>query len=204
MIASSILFPLAEIPNIETYADSFTSEQMLPFIPSLLLGPVFVILVFSITSTTSQKNKRLNYLSVFFGLTCSIILVIHYSIQLTIVRQGLLHHDLIGLWQLVAPNMHSYFWVLASVGYGFMGLALLCIVPLFDKESERILRGLIVGNGVIGLGFLLGNALGAFIVDILASFSWGILFPITAIMLARKFSRQIPETISVTRLKMKR
>jgi drug/metabolite transporter (DMT)-like permease len=49
------------------------------------------------------------------------------------------------------------------------------------------LKWLFAVNGIIGVLFLVGNALGAFFVDILVSFIWGALFPITALLLAKKF-----------------
>jgi hypothetical protein len=44
MILSVLLLPpINATTNIEDYAATFTSAQMIPFIPSLLLPPAFVI-----------------------------------------------------------------------------------------------------------------------------------------------------------------
>ncbi len=48
MIVSTVLFPMTSITSIEAYASSFSSSQMLPFIPSLALAPVFVVMMASI------------------------------------------------------------------------------------------------------------------------------------------------------------
>jgi hypothetical protein len=166
---------------------SFNSFQMLPFVPSLILAPVFVILMFSIHNIASENKKILTQLALGFSLVCATILSLHYYIQLTFVQQGLLNNELTGLWQFVTPNPHSFFWTFAALGYGFMGISLLFAAPAFAEKSERAIKLLFIANGIIGIGFLFGNALGVFMVNILASFVWGVLFPIAAFLLAKKF-----------------
>ncbi|MCX6649312.1 MAG: hypothetical protein NTV61_07990 [Candidatus Bathyarchaeota archaeon] len=187
MILSTILYPMTTITSIEAYASSFNSWQMLPLIPSLLLAPTFVVMMLCIHHYASDDRKTLSQLGLSFAIICAAILSIHYYIQLTVVRQGLLSNETAGLWQFAAPNPHSFFWSLAALGYGFMGLALLCVAPVFAGKSERALKWLFVANGFVGIGFLIGNGLDIFVVNILASFVWGILFPISAIMMARIF-----------------
>jgi hypothetical protein len=162
---------------------------MLPFIPSLMIGPVFVILSLSIYHLAPEEKKFLGQLGVAFAVVCAAILSFHYYIQLTVVQQGLLNGELTGLWQLVTPNLHSFFWTFAALGYGFMGLAVLSVVPIFSQRVDRVIKWLLVSNGVVGLIFLVGNALGLFLVDIVVSFVWGVLFPITAFLLAKKFQK---------------
>lgn len=187
MVLSAILFPMTTITSIESYAGVFSSWQMLPFIPSLLLAPTFVVLMFSIHHSAPEENKILSQLGVAFALVCATVLSLHYYIQLTVVQQGLLNGELTGLWQFATPNPHSFFWTLAALGYGFMGIALLCAAPLFAQKSDRAIKWLFILNGIIGIAFLIGNALGFFVVNIIASLVWGVLFPIANILLARKF-----------------
>jgi hypothetical protein len=187
LILSTILFPMTSITNIESYASSFSSWQMLPLIPSLLLAPLFVIMMLCIQNYASQDKKILSQLGVYFAIICSTVLSIHYYIQLTFVQQGLLSHETAGVWQFAAPNPHSFFWTFAALGYGFMGIALLCAAPIFAGKTEHTIKGLFIANGIIGIGFLIGNAMGIFIANILASFIWGVLFPVAAILLAKIF-----------------
>jgi hypothetical protein len=60
MIASAILYPMTTITSIESYESSFGSLQMLPFIPSLLLAPLFVVMMHSIHQTAPQEKKAHN------------------------------------------------------------------------------------------------------------------------------------------------
>jgi hypothetical protein len=188
MIISAVLFPMTTITNIEAYASSFSSLQMLPFIPSLILAPMFVIMMLSIHHTAPEDKKMLTQLGVSFALICASILSIHYYIQLTLVQQGILNKELAGLWQFAAPNPHSFFWTLAALGYGFMGFSLLCVAPIFAAKSSRSIKWLLIANGIIGIGFLVGNALSIFMVNILCSFIWGVLFPIASFLLAKQFN----------------
>ncbi len=187
MILSTILFPMTNITNMEAYASSFNSLQMLPFIPSLLLAPMFVIMMLSIHQYASDDRKILSQLGFSFSLICAAVLSIHYYIQLTFVQQGILNHQTAGIWQFAAPNPHSFFWTLAALGYGFMGIALLFTAPVFSGKSERSIKWLFIANGVVGIAFLIGNALSIFFVNILSSFVWGVLFLIATILVAKKF-----------------
>jgi hypothetical protein len=189
MILSAILFPMNTITNIEVYAKSFNSLQMLPFIPSLILAPIFVIMMLSIHQYAANDKKVLSQLGFSFALICAAILSVHYYIQLTVVQQGLLNKETAGLWQFAAPNPHSFFWAFAALGYGFMGISLLFAAPVFSDKSERLIKWLFVANGIIGVGFLVGNAADIFVVNILASFVWGVLFLIAAIFVAEKFRK---------------
>jgi hypothetical protein len=100
-----------------------------------------------------------------------------------------LNNETTGLWLFSTPNLHSLFWTFAALGYGFMGIALLCAAPMFAEKSGRNIKWLFVANGIIGIGFLIGNAMGIFMINILASFIWGILFPIATILVAKEFRK---------------
>ena len=189
MILSATLFPMTTITTIETYASSFTIWQMLPFIPSLILAPTFVVMMLCIHRYASEDKKILSQLGFSFALICAAILSFHYYIQLTVVQQGLLSNETAGLWLFATPNPHSFFWTFAALGYGFMGVALLFTAPIFKEKSERNIKLLFTANGVIGISFLIGNAIGIFMINILASFIWGVLFPIAAILVAETFKK---------------
>ena len=190
MILSTLLFPMTSITSIETYAASFTSWQMLPFVPSLMLALIFPLLMLSIHHYASPDRKILSQLGFSFAVICTAILSLHYYLQLTVVQQGLLNNETSGLWLLATPNANSLFWTLAALGYGFMGIALLTAAPIFKEKSEKTIKLLLIANGIIGIVFLVGNAFGIFITNILASFIWGILFPIACVFLAKAFRKR--------------
>jgi hypothetical protein len=148
---------------------------------------MFVIMMLCIHHYAPDDKKVLSQLGFSFALICAALLSTHYYVQLTVVRLSILSNETAGLWQFAAPNPHSFFWAFAALGYGFMGLALLSVAPVFTGKSERALKWLFIANGIVGIGFLIGNGLDIFIVNILASFVWGILFPISAVMMARVF-----------------
>jgi hypothetical protein len=193
MIASAVLFPMTAITTAESYANTFNSLQMLPFIPSLLLAPIFVVMILCIHHHTSHDKKILSQLSVSFALICAGILSIHYYIQLTIVQQNMLNNAAQQVWQYAAPNPHSFFWTFAALGYGFMGISMLFAAPTFQEKSDRTIKWLFTANAIVGIGFITGNALGIFTINIVASFTWGTLFPIAIILLARRFQKKLDQ-----------
>jgi hypothetical protein len=80
MILTTLLFPMTEVTNIDSYAASFNSYQLLPFIPSLILAPTFAVLMFSIHHTMPENKKILTQLAYGFSLICAAILSLHYYI----------------------------------------------------------------------------------------------------------------------------
>ena len=69
------------------------------------------------------------------------------------------------------------------------------LAPAFEAKPDRLIRWLFIINGIIGIALLIGNGVGVFAVNVLSSFLWGVLFLITAVLLAKKFSRmEMPST----------
>ncbi len=188
MISSAILYPATAITSAEAYANTFNSLQMLPFIPSLVLLPLFATMMLCLHHYAPDDKKILSQLGFSFSLICTAILSLHYYIQLTVVQTAMINNEAAQVWQFAAPNPKSFFWTFAALGYGFMGIALLTDAPVFQDKT----RLLLVANGIVGIGFLIGNALGIFAVNILASFIWGVLFPVTALVIAKTFKKAQP------------
>ncbi|MGZ4894704.1 MAG: hypothetical protein ACXV5N_12220 [Halobacteriota archaeon] len=162
MIWSAVLFPMTAIPSIEAYQQSFMSWQMLPLLPALVLPPMFVIFMLCIHEYAPSDRKILGKVGSALAIVSATILGIHYYVQLTVVRQGLLNNQTAGLWLFAAPNPYSFFWSFAALGYGFMGIAVLVAAPIFKEKAENNLRLLFAANGAVGIGMFIGNALGIF------------------------------------------
>ncbi len=74
MIASAILYPMTTITSMEAYTASFSSLQMLPFIPSLALAPIFVVFMLCIYHYAAEDRKLLGQLGFAFAVVCAAIL----------------------------------------------------------------------------------------------------------------------------------
>jgi hypothetical protein len=151
MILSNLLYPITTINSIEAYAASFSSWQMLPFVPSFILAPTFAIMMFCIHNFAAPERKILSQIALAFAVVCTGILSLHYYIQLPVVQQGLLNNQTNGLWLLATPNPNSLFWTFAALGYGFMGFALLFAAPIFKEKTQRKIKLLFVANGIVGI-----------------------------------------------------
>ncbi|MGZ7206509.1 MAG: hypothetical protein ACXVIV_07645 [Halobacteriota archaeon] len=189
LVWSVVLLPMTAIHSIEAYELSFASWQMLPLLPALILAPMFVLFMLCIQEYAPSDRKILGKVSSAFAIVSASILSIHYYVQVTVVRQGLLNNQTAGLWLFAAPNPYSFFWSFAALGYGFMGIAVLVAGPVFKEKAENNIRLLFAANGAVGIGMLVGNALGIFIANILATVIWGVLFPIATVLVARRFKK---------------
>jgi hypothetical protein len=186
---SAALIPMTTITDIETYAATFSSWQMLPLVPSLMMALLFPVLMLCIYRFASPAKKTLGLLAFAFSMLSAGILCFHYYIQLTVVQQGLLSNQLTGLWLFASPNPHSLFWALSALGYGIMGIALIAAAPIFKDGRDRKIGMLLYANGAIGLIFLVGIGLGLIEAGIITSFVWGALFPIATALIAITFKR---------------
>ena len=101
------------------------------------------------------------------------------------VQQALLNNETDGIWLFASPNPQSFFWTFAALGYGFMGISLLFAAATLYGKADRATKGLFIANGLIGIAFLAGNAAGIITINILSSFIWGTIFPVTTILVAR-------------------
>jgi hypothetical protein len=85
----------------------------------------------------------------------------------------------------------SIMWVIEVLGYGFMGLATLSTAFVFTGGNlENAIRWLFIVNGILGIGGMIGYALGLSL-NILAGglVVWDIIMPLSSILLAVLFRR---------------
>ena len=88
-------------------------------------------------------------------------------------------------------NPQSIMWVIEVLGYAFMGLATFFAAWVFNSgRLENAVRWLFITNGVLGIGGMIGYALG-WSMDILLGglVVWDIIMPISSILLAIIFKR---------------
>ena len=83
-------------------------------------------------------------------------------------------------------------WVIEVLGYGFMGLATLSAAWVFNaKTIEKIIKWLFVVNGGLGLGGMLGYALGWNMKLLLAGLiGWDLIMPLSTILLSVVFWKE--------------
>ena len=88
-------------------------------------------------------------------------------------------------------NPQSIMWVIEVLGYGFMGLATLSAAFVFPTGNlENIIRWLFIINGALGIGGMIGYALGWSMNILLGGLVvWDIIMPVSSFLIAIIFRR---------------
>jgi hypothetical protein len=158
-------------------------------IPSLISGiilvPVFTVLMACVHEYAPTVRKIYSRLGLLFTVGYAVLIGFNYFMQLTLVRQDLYTVP----FDMSDPK--SIMWVIEILGYGFMGLATFFAAWIFNSgRLETAVRWLFITNGVMGIGGMIGYALGLSM-DIMYGglVLWDIIMPISSILLAIIFKR---------------
>jgi hypothetical protein len=158
-------------------------------IPSLVSGiiliPVFILLIACIHEYSPANRKFFSRLGLLFTMGYAVLIGFNYYMQLTLVASNLYT----GVFAMDDPQ--SIMWVIEVLGYGFMGLATLSTAFVFTNgKLENAIRWLFIVNGILGIGGMIGYALGLSL-NILAVglIVWDIIMPLSSILLAVLFRR---------------
>jgi len=157
--------------------------------PSLISGiitvPAFTVLMACIHDYARTERRLFSRLGMLFAIGYAVLIGFNYFMQLTLVRQNLYTAPF------AMDNPQSVFFVIEVLGYGAMGLATLFAAWVFDSGSlEKAIRWLFVVNGVLGIGGMIGYALGLSTTILYGGLlAWDIIMPISSILLAILFKR---------------
>jgi hypothetical protein len=135
----------------------------------LIFGPLFVVLLNALHEYARDEQKILTRISTSFGLAFAILIGINYFVQLSIVRQSVLHGQVTGLEQVLQANPMSAMTGLNMLGWSlFLGLASLFAAPIFSGgRLEKTIRVTLFINGLCcllgGLSYIYEFSLGVFL-----------------------------------------
>src|SRR4030043_2125735 len=158
-------------------------------IPSLVSGiiliPVFILLMACIHEFSPADKKIFSRLGLLFTIGYAVLIGFNYYLQLTLVRKNLYT----AVFAMDDPQ--SIMWVIEVLGYGFMGLATLSAAFIFKNgKLENVIHWLFIVNGVLGIGGVIGYALGWSMNILLGGLiAWDIIMPISSLLLAVLFRR---------------
>ena len=135
----------------------------------LIFGPLLVVLLAALHDYAPDRQKILTRISLGFGLAFAVLIGLNYFVQLSIVRQSVLHGQLTGLEQVVQANPRSAMTGLNMLGWSlFLGLASLFAAPIFSGgRLEKTIKWALVINGLCcllgGLSYIYELALFVFL-----------------------------------------
>ena len=185
---TSLGFWSAVIMTIAVIFSGITASTAMK-IPSLVSGiiliPVFILLIACIHEYSPADRKFFSRLGLLFTMGYAVLIGFNYYMQLTLVQNNL-YTDVFAM-----DDPQSIMWVIEVLGYGFMGLATLSTAFVFTNgKLENAIRWLFIVNGILGIGGMIGYALGLSL-NILAGglIVWDIIMPLSSILLAILFRR---------------
>jgi len=189
-IATSLMFPIKAWNGIQGYAENFNFLDMASFIPAFFLAPTMVILIACINAIAPESKKIFSQIGLAFAVVYAVIIPTNYYLQLFVVRLNLQSGTLESLSILAQPNLHSIFFALETLGYGFLSLATLFISLVFKSGNLEIwMRSLFIVSGAVGIfGVLIAPFDQPYL--IFAGLGiWSIAFPLSIILLSIFFRR---------------
>ena len=120
----------------------------------LLLVPAFITMIAAI-HICQDEHKLLSLIAVIFTGMYGVFVSFNYFFTLGFIGRGL---DVPRILDMAEPD--SIFIVIEVLGYFFMGLATLFLVPLFRKTTlDKWIAGLFFINGLLGIGGLVAFGL---------------------------------------------
>ncbi|CAN1211316.1 DUF4386 domain-containing protein [Tumidithrix helvetica PCC 7403] len=191
-IAISLMFPMKAWNGIQTYVENFNFLDMASFIPAFFLAPTMVILIVCINAISPESKKIFSQIGLAFTIVYAAIIPTNYYLQLFVVRLNLQSGTLEGLSILAQPNLHSIFFALETLGYGFLSLATIFVSLVFTSGKLEIwMRSLFIVSGAVGIFGVLAAPFGQPYLIFAGLGIWSLAFPISTILLSIFFRRSL-------------
>jgi len=164
-VAIALRPPLFVWTNLADYA-AYAGErsqlfQHLARASMLVFGPLLVVTVICVHDLVPPADRVFVRIAAAFASVFAALTGLHYFLQLTAVRFGVLHGELEGLGQVVQANPYSAVSAVNMLGWTlFLGLASLFLAPVFAGDRlARAVRWALIANGVCcllgGVGYVL-------------------------------------------------
>lgn len=133
----NILYMLMVLVSLATDTSNL---QLLSALPVLVALPAFMALLVTLHYYAPEEKKPLTQLALLNGVAYVVLAGFTYFVQVTVIRQNLLKVQYQNYVMFDLQNQDSIAAVTDMAGYFFLGLALLCLVPLFAKSADRLER----------------------------------------------------------------
>lgn len=193
VIATFVFLP-PDWQGIESYARSFNSLQLASVVPPLLFALTILVLMVSLRYYAAEDKKIFTTLGIVFSIPYATIIWINAYLQLFVVRLNIQGGELESLAILAMPNIHSVFYALEAVGYGFLSAATFAVSPVFSGgRLARWIRILFIAIGILGFYGVVIVLFDKPVLILAGLGLWNLLFPIAMVLVCiffRRASRQ--------------
>lgn len=159
-------------------------------IPSLIFGflliPTFIIFACYIHYFASEKNKIYGLIGIIFSSMYGVLIAFNYFYQLVDRARNI---SMAEAFDITDPN--STFLTIELLGYFFMGLATLFLIPIFSNSKlDKSIKLLFLLNAILGVGGIVGYLLEWDMrILIVGLVGWNLIMPIAAILMFYHFKQ---------------
>lgn len=169
--------------DIQTYAQRYHWIEFGPQTVGLLMLPVYLFLFQYLASSAPEAHQiwvktGLKFLQGFFVLVMAV-----YFIQVAVVLPNLAAGKLEFLDQLVLANPDNLMVAVNYLGWGLLGPALLCFIPMFGRTKlERWIRILLWVGGISSILLDIGHILRNYFLQIPCIVFWLLGLPVLMVL----------------------
>lgn len=138
-----------DYPYLDTLSQFPKDYRWMPLAMLLVLS--YLILMVAIQAYASPARKIFGQIGLSFGIITTIVLLVDYFVQFSVVPISLMSGETEGITLLTQYNAHGIFIVLEELGYLTMSLSFLFAAPVFADKTrlEAAIRWVFV------IGFIL-------------------------------------------------
>jgi hypothetical protein len=182
---------LLQIARILTYP----LDEILIYGFSLCITIPFLLEMLALHHTVTAEKKFWSHAALIFAVIYVIFVTANYVVQLATVIPMTLEGSAEDI-QILRQTPHSLFWDFDALGYIFMGLAALFVVPVFEKHGmQKWVRYSFLAHAIVTplIAFVYFYPVFSERLLLLAA-PWGITAPLSMLLLSLMFKRRMAET----------
>jgi hypothetical protein len=134
--------------------------------PAMVLMVPYLMMMISVHQTVTPEKKHFSLISISFAIISTVILFADYYLQVSVIQPSILAGETDGISLLSQYNPHGIFIVLEEMGFLFMNISFLSLIPVFSikNNNQKAIKW------ISAIGFLL-----ILVSFILISFLYGIM-----------------------------
>ena len=169
----------------------YPTDERLIYGTSLCIVIPFVLEILALHYTAPNHKKFWTHAALTFTILYAVFVTANYVVQLATVIPNTLkgHLDEVRILQ---QTPHSMFWSFDALGYIFMGLATLIVVPAFEKTGfQKSVRISFIANGAVTPLISIVYFYPVYSYDLLLlGFPWAVTAPLSMLLLAINFRHE--------------
>lgn len=169
---------------------TFPSDEILIYGTSLGIVVPFILELVALHYVTPPDKKVRSHAAIIFTTIYAVFVTANYVVQLTTVLPAKLNGTYEQI-KILDQTPHSLFWDFDALGYIFMGIAMMIVIPVFAKSGfQKWVRLALIANAMVTPLITIVYFYPTYSTHLLfLGFPWGITAPLAMLMLALFFNR---------------